>query len=287
MSKLIMTRGLPGSGKSTWAAEQEGFVVVTKDDIRKELEATGWVWSRKNEKAVKNLQAKRILEALDAKKDVIAADTNFGDHEGRLKNIAKQAGADFAVRDFTEIPLETCLERNEIRVGTPAYVPPGVIRDMWTKYILPNVKVEPVVQDKNHPWAIICDLDGTLAIHNGRSPYDTGKCGTDIVNYPVHTILKTFHGQGVRVIFVSGRENKFREETQKWLNETDERFAGCQLLMRPTGDTRNDAIVKNEIYDEHIRDNFYVLFVLDDRDRVVKRWRALGLTCLQVAEGNF
>ncbi len=30
-----------------------------------------------------------------------------------------------------------------------------------------------------------------------------------------------------------------------------------------------------------------VLCVFDDRDKVVKMWRENGLSCLQVAEGNF
>lgn len=30
-----------------------------------------------------------------------------------------------------------------------------------------------------------------------------------------------------------------------------------------------------------------ILCVLDDRNKVVKMWRELGLTCLQMAEGDF
>ena len=57
--------------------------------------------------------------------------------------------------------------------------------------------------------------------------------------------------------------------------------------MRATGDNRNDAIVKNEIFDTYIRDKWNVVCVLDDRDRVVKRWRELGLACFQVNYGAF
>jgi hypothetical protein len=56
--------------------------------------------------------------------------------------------------------------------------------------------------------------------------------------------------------------------------------------VRP-GDMRNDSIVKEEIYEEHIKPRFNVRFVLDDRDRVVKMWRENGLKVLQVAEGDF
>lgn len=59
------------------------------------------------------------------------------------------------------------------------------------------------------------------------------------------------------------------------------------LYMRPEGDVRKDTEIKREIFDNYIRDKYRVLFVLDDRNSVVKMWRDLGLKCLQVAEGDF
>lgn len=60
-----------------------------------------------------------------------------------------------------------------------------------------------------------------------------------------------------------------------------------ELHMRPAGDRRRDSIVKAELFDRHVRDQYRVLVVLDDRKQVVEMWRSLGLTCLQVAEGDF
>ena len=57
--------------------------------------------------------------------------------------------------------------------------------------------------------------------------------------------------------------------------------------MRSTGDHRNDAIVKQELYEQEIAGKYNVDFCVDDRDRVVDLWRSLGLTCFQVAEGWF
>jgi hypothetical protein len=57
--------------------------------------------------------------------------------------------------------------------------------------------------------------------------------------------------------------------------------------MRETGDRRKDSIIKKEIFDRHIRDVYNIEFVLDDRNQVVELWRSLGLTCLQVADGDF
>jgi len=59
------------------------------------------------------------------------------------------------------------------------------------------------------------------------------------------------------------------------------------LLMRPYGDSRQDSVVKQEIYRKQIAPYFDVAWVYDDRDQVVKMWRDEGLTCMQVAPGNF
>jgi len=57
--------------------------------------------------------------------------------------------------------------------------------------------------------------------------------------------------------------------------------------MREAGDSRNDADVKQEMVDKYIRGRYNVLIWLDDRDRVVRRLRKLGIKVGQVAEGDF
>ena len=142
------------------------------------------------------------------------------------------------------------------------------------------------------PIVVICDLDGTLAIHDGRRPYEYEKCDTDLVNEPVLAVLEGLLLRDVflQVIFVSGREDSAREKTEHWLWERCS-FARPTLFMRKSGDGRRDVIVKEEIYREHIEPNYQVFLVLDDRNSaknpVVAMWRNLGLTCFQVAPGNF
>lgn len=93
-----------------------------------------------------------------------------------------------------------------------------------------------------------------------------------------------------RVIFLSGRDEECRDLTEAWLREhvVERRLmSDYELHMRPAGDRRRDSIVKAELFDRHVRDQYRVLVVLDDRKQVVEMWRSLGLTCLQVAEGDF
>lgn len=145
------------------------------------------------------------------------------------------------------------------------------------------------IKKMNKVKAILCDLDGTLALcHEGRDIYDATTCDLDHLNIPVAEIVKAFW-YTCEVVFVSGRQEKFREPTEKFIQEHLPQFKNksYKLLMRKTGDVRPDEIVKKEIYDGEIAPNYDVFFVLDDRNKVVKMWRELGLTCLQVAEGNF
>jgi hypothetical protein len=83
----------------------------------------------------------------------------------------------------------------------------------------------------------------------------------------------------------SGRQSEHREQTERWLAANN--IAYDELLMRATDDQRQDSIVKEELYRNHILGRWNVLFVLDDRQQVVDTWRRLGLTCMQVAPGDF
>jgi hypothetical protein len=155
---------------------------------------------------------------------------------------------------------------------------------------------------------IICDLDGTLAncehrVHHvqkvdgkglKRKPdWNAFYAGVrdDTVNGAVLYVLDQFMNYGpsqFEVIFCSGRPERCREDTVEWLKEECRMWEPprTQLLMRKDGDFRADYIVKQEIYDTHIKGK-NVLFVMDDRQQVVDMWRRNGLKCFQVAEGNF
>src|ERR1035437_4837796 len=100
MNTLIMLQGLPGSGKSFWAARQDA-VVVNKDEIRAVLTATGWKWSKQNEADVIKIRDEHIVVALNSPKynTVISDDTNFARvHRVRLEQLARENGATFAVK---------------------------------------------------------------------------------------------------------------------------------------------------------------------------------------------
>jgi|688.fasta_scaffold134390_2 predicted kinase len=281
MLTVYFTIGLPASGKSTWAknkVEQSPNTIkrVNKDELRAMLDNS--YYSKGNEKFVLNIQDMITKEALESGKHVIVDNTHLASkHEARIRELIKGLAV-LEIVDFRHVPLETCIDRDLKRFNS---VGEKVIRDMYNQFIAPPRAPKPAY-NPDLPDVVLCDLDGTIALIGDRSPYDAAKCELDLVNEPVRSILQN---SGKAIVFVSGREDKFKPQTLAWLAKHNISFDG--LYMRQSGDSRKDSIVKKEIYDEFILDKYNVAFVLDDRDQVVKVWRDLGLTCLQVDYGDF
>lgn len=299
MRTIYMTKGLPASGKTMWARkklEELGAgkaARVNKDDLRAMMHTS---WSEYNEKQILAVRDFVIEDSLVRGRHVIVDDTNLAPkHEETLRAIAKDYGVQFEVVDFTHVPVEECIARDQKR---PNYVGEKVIRKMWKRYLAPDLQSPPPLPyDPKKVDCIIIDIDGTVALRNGRSPYDYSKVSTDVRNEPIcrmlsmldfYRVRNEFRGRNLTFNFVSGREGTCYVDTDKWL--ADELFGGTRpynLFMRVPDDKRDDTIIKHEIYERHIQPYFNVLFVLDDRDKVVRMWRDLGLTCLQVADGDF
>lgn len=277
-----MLKGLPGSGKSTWSnqyiTDHSNTIRVNKDDLRRMLR--GPKWSKSLEPGVLVTRDNIVSWALANGRDVIVDDTNFAPkHEQRLRELACTMEAEFEVK-FIDTPLRDCIKNDLHRLNS---VGEKVIRRMYNQYLTAeSSKVVPVCGAEN---AVICDLDGTLCLHNGRSPYDTEKCEQDGVNWPVWELL--FRNWAKKIIFVSGRDEQYREQTANWLKTHLNFITEWELYMRPHDDRRDDLIVKRELFDQYIRGKWNIDFVLDDRTRVVDMWRSLGLVCFQVAEGDF
>lgn len=297
MKTLIMARGLPGSGKTTWALQETTLLLsgrpashvirVNKDDIRRALEITGWTWTREGEAAVIEQRNLRITAALADPRvnTVISDDTNLDPkHEQVLRMLAHNAGAKFVIKDFLT-PVDECIRRDALRTGK-ACVGEDVIRKMARRYPhWQSLVVEPYKPDMALPNAIICDLDGTLSLFgpglNDRSPYDAQTCHLDVCNLPIRQILEVYYRfMDYRIVYLSGRFDTFRPQTEMFLRNNH--CPPGDLFMRTAGDTCKDDLVKYELFNAHVRNTYCIKFVLDDRPRVLRMWQALGLTTLAV-----
>lgn len=144
--------------------------------------------------------------------------------------------------------------------------------------------------------AILIDLDGTLCNVSHRThfvhetppnwPAFFDALIDDTLNEAVAVLVAMARESGIAVIYVSGRPETHRIPTEAWLDRHNV-ASHVALLMRPAGDYRPDDVVKKELYELFVKEAYRVLFTVDDRASVVAMWRSLGLTCFQVAEGNF
>lgn len=277
MSKtLYMMKGLPASGKSTRARELLGEFgygnakIVNKDQLRAMLDDGHW--SGSNEKFVLRVRDFVIDAALRGGLHVIVDDTNLAPkHEEHLRVMAKACGAGFEVVDFTGVGVDECVERDRRRVN---YVGERVIREMHARFLA--VPAAPPVFDPALPYVIIVDVDGTVAKMNGRGPFEWSRVGEDDIRVPIANVLDRLDGRIGDLVFVSGRDEVCRPQTEQWLCDKFGYEVLPRLWMRPTGDTRKDVVVKREIYEREIKGKYNVVAVFDDRPQVIRLWRELG-----------
>jgi|SRR5579863_9783858 len=317
MRTFIIMRGLPGCGKSRKAAElikkEPGrFVRINRDDLRGMVVGPGNnpYGGNRNEREdlVRNFKNELARQSVREGFDVIFDDTHLVPQTvKKLHELAISIGDIKVIEMGINESVETCIVRDAGREGF-AKVGEKVIKDMARgagldkgrklndkeAYYPPRWAPggegagNPSGYDPNSklPQAIICDLDGTLAFLNGRSPYDATNCDQDPPNLPVIECVKAMYAAGLAILFTSGRESKYREPTERFIAQ---HLPGLKyhLFMRSSGDQRKDSIIKRELFDGNIAGKFNVVFALDDRNQVVDNWREMGLACFQVAPGNF
>jgi predicted kinase len=299
--QILILVGAPGSGKSTFARyflrTEENWMRLCRDDFRT-MHFTAGNMSNHEEQLIADM-IDAAVEALLSKKCNVLLDATHCRKEyidryiGRFNHLADIS---FKVFDVDTATLAARCERRFQNTGK--LIPASAIKKFVDELeelkkefdFAPRPKItacEPVaIQNTGLPKAVICDLDGTLALMCDRDPYDATHCDDDNLNVSVASVLQAYYGNGYHILLLSGREERFREPTIRFLEKHS--IAYHHLWMRQTKDFRRDAIIKREIFDAEIAGKYFIEFVLDDRNQVVEMWRReLRLPCFQVNYGNF
>ena len=150
----------------------------------------------------------------------------------------------------------------------------------------------------NIKTTVIFDLDGTLALVDKRreiAKKPNGKIDFDIFYDPqyieldepnsfVIELAKMYKRDGYEIVIVSGRSDRTKEATDRWLEKYGVLYD--RMIMRKRKNFTPDNELKERWLEKYFDlDNIHV--VVDDRQRVVDMWRRNGLDVFQVANGNF
>ena len=291
MSKIILTRGLPASGKSTWTKEFVRFnpntVRVSRDDLRAQM-YPGADYRDIDEDLITEAETALVRAALRQGKTVVVDAMHL---QQRYINRWQRLGYPVEIVEF-HTDEATLLVRN---INRDNRVPNHVIVDNYKKFVnkdgsLRKVSLKPeeftidykYVPDNTKPTAVIVDIDGTLAHNDGhRSFYDYTQVMGD---KPVWHVIDAANGLNTihHTIVVSGRKAECREDTEAWLLAHGIQYD--EFYMREDGDDRADTIVKMEILRDKIAPEFDVIAAIDDRPAVLRMWRKVGIPTFSMGD---
>ena len=295
---VFILRGPSGCGKSTWTRafvkKNPGALVVSRDIIRQSFGLVGkGVLPQDDERLVTKIERDMLRRAVREGRHVVVDNTNLDDRRAS----AYATEAHLMGTYFKEVNLYDPA-KDDLYISR-SDIPTNAVRRQCksAKKMHPlQARVErivPVFNNRDLPSAYIFDVDGTLADSKGiRSPYDYSKVSEDRLISSVSEVAVSLETQFYindesetvpSVIFVSGRDEYCRAETEQWLR--DNLAFEPELYMREHGDDRHDAQVKYDILRMDILPHFHVLGVFDDRQRVVQMWQSAGLRTFDVGQG--
>lgn len=319
MKTILILKGLPASGKSTFAKEyvkdNKGWVRLNNDELSSMLFGPGFIKGVNDN--LSSIRLDLVCKLMAMKKNIVIDNTNL--HPDRVEEIerivnlynansANTEKYEIKIKSFTDVPVAECIRRNRLREHP---VPEKVIYEMYHAYILP--KVQKAIQDAKLPKAMIVDIDGTIARNVSRNIYDHSRYYEDEPITEVLDIVLDLEAAGNKIIFLTGRDDDGRDQTLRWLRDkagfknyeclsTEELAAinsssvtahnAFSLLMRPASGDRNkipDTEYKEAIFNEQVKGKFYISAWFEDRIRNIEMARhKLGITAVfQVGEGNF
>ena len=288
---LYIFRGPPATGKSTMRAEMIAdnptIVCVNKDELREEFPG-----------ATEREIHERLMAAMDraarAGLDVINDNTNLNPRTvNGYRSWAERNGYTVKVVDFgQDVPFEEAVTRDYLRGSAGGRT---VGRSVIYQFYV-DAGLLPVPLPEARRPVVLIDLDGTACnithrvhhVQGGKKDWKAFNAAIprDTPNPPVQMVYWALVTQQHHIIFLSGRGAEQRAVTERWLAANG--YADYEaVVMRPYGDSRPDHVVKRELYEKYVAPYWRTELVLDDRDSVVAGWRELGLTCFQVAPGNF
>ena len=297
MKKLILTRGIQGSGKTTWARQwveedPENRVRINNDDIRNML-GKYWVTSREN--LVSSIKKNMAEEAINRGYDIVVDNMNLNPKEILFwKDMVKMANMDpdgyqyeIEYKDFF-IPLEECIRRDAMR---PNPIGEKVIRETWKRYkhFIQTTEVEKYVDNlrkyTGKPKCIVIDMDSTMCFNTTKRPWFGEGAAEGMINDVPNTgmcdMIRKLQ-EDFTIVVATGRDTTQEAVTKEWLSKQG--INADEFYFRTNKDYRKGVVVKKEQI-EAILEKYDIVAIFDDCEPIVDMYREMGLTVLQPNKG--
>ena len=305
---VILTRGIQGSGKSTWAmtwvkSDPKHRIRINWDCLRN-MFGEYWVEDREKLDVISDMTDAFLKAPMEKGWDIVIDNMNLSpkswkyaqDKIDEYNKIHTKYQYELQFKDFFDVTLEECIRRDSLR---PNPIGEAVLRRTYRQYrtfIATELSKKYVnglkKYDKTKKNCILVDMDATLCFNTtGRPFFGHGAAEGMKDDIPCmeicHLVNNYILDDSVEVIILTGREDtpEIRKATEQWLNE---HLIGNvdKILMRPLHDNQKGQDCKLNIYKTFVEPKYNVLFVLEDSSKVVKMWRDNGIVCLQVNDGT-
>jgi len=281
--KAYVLKGLPASGKSTWAEKnqvEKEAVIINDDAIRDRIYSTVGHrdWSPEIQDWVHKERTCQIINCAKNGFNIIVDNTHLNPKTlQKLLELLDDLGYEVEFVDFTYVSYWECVKRDKNR---PEHKRVGqkVISDVYNKYMAKNCTL-PSYEPNHLTDCLIVDIDGTLADSGNRSPFDESLVGQDSVRRHVLMAVKGMLAINpfTKLFVFSGRSTACYDDTFQWLHDKCN-LTNFELHMRTVGDTRRDSLVKTNLYKKNVEGKYNVIAVFEDRPQVIREcWNVLKL----------
>lgn len=300
--KIIILQGCPCSGKSTWARQfkqeqeslsnDEKWEIISRDTIRYQI--GNGKYTLKHEKEVTEIENSSLERCVSEGYNIIIDATNLNPKTiERWKTFSRVYNYDIEFKEFY-VPYNEAMRRSVQRKNDGGlYISKKVMLDFYNRYYKERLEDELrdkriIRQPENLKPAIICDLDGTLALHTGRTPFDWSRINEDKIDPRLNKLLKQMSMVNAKIFFVTGRNDSARPATLKWLEDNFELSTkDYELVTRRDSDYRSSDVYKREVYKQQIENKYDVICVFEDSNKCVDMWRSEGLLTCQVHNSDY
>lgn len=303
IKKIILVRGIPGSGKSTWAKawvaeDPEHRIRLNWDDMRNML-GPYWVPSREPINVMMLWAGVKNAAYCTKPYDIVIDNMNLNPVaiEEFTEWIETYNASSHAIQTNTQYvlefkdfftPIEECIHRDSLR---PHPVGEKTIRSIWRRYkhFIQTTAVETLVNKlrpfTNKPKCIVIDMDSTMCFNTTKRPwYGEGAAEgmiNDIPNTGVVMLIKELQ-KSFPIIVVTGRDTSQAAVTKQWL--ANQGIAPTQYYFRTEGDFRKGTEVKRENILQ-VLETYDIVSIFEDCEPIVEMFREMGLTVLQPNKG--